>query len=77
MFCTSTLTWRESSGITGTMENFISSTLSWIPVQVLPLYDSRIMMIPSVSTIKASDYTPFIKDPLNNYLNIDPYTNFI
>ena len=34
-------------------------------------------MIPSVSTIKASDYMPFIKDPLNNYLNIDPYTNFI
>ena len=34
-------------------------------------------MILSVSTIKASDNIPFVKDPLNNYLNIDPNTNFI
>jgi hypothetical protein len=77
MFCTSMLTLRASAGITGTMETSISSTSSWIPLQVLPLYDSRIMMIPSVSTIKASDHTPFVTDPLNNYLNIDPNSNFI
>jgi len=35
------------------------------------------MTIPSVSTIKASDNIPFVKDPLNNYLNIDPNTGFI
>ena len=34
-------------------------------------------MIPSVSTTKASDNIPFIKDPLDNYLKIDPNTNFI
>jgi len=34
-------------------------------------------MIPSVSTIKASDNVPFVKDPLDNYLNIDPNTDFI
>jgi len=77
MFCTSMLTRRASPGITGTMENSISSRLSWIPLQALPLYDLRMMMIPSVSTIKASDHIPWVKDPLNNYLNIDPNTNFI
>jgi len=34
-------------------------------------------MIPPVSTIKASDNIAFVKDPLNNYLNTDPNTNFI
>ena len=34
-------------------------------------------MIPPVSTIKASDNIAFVKDPLNNCLNIDPNTNFI
>jgi len=33
--------------------------------------------MPSVSTIKASYSSPFVKDPLNNYINIDPNTNFI
>jgi hypothetical protein len=35
------------------------------------------LMILSVSTIKASDNIAFVKDPLNNDLNIDPNTNFI
>jgi len=34
-------------------------------------------MIPPVYTIKASDNITFVKDPLNNYLNTDPNTNFI
>jgi hypothetical protein len=34
-------------------------------------------MIPSVSTIKAGDNIPFIKYPLNNYINTDPNTHFI
>jgi hypothetical protein len=34
-------------------------------------------MIPSVSTIKAGDNIPFVQDPLNNYVNIDPNTDFI
>jgi hypothetical protein len=61
----------------GTMETSIRSRLSWIPLQVLPLYDSRTMIISSVSTIKASDNIPFVKDTLNNYLNIDQNTDFI
>ena len=77
MFCTSMPTRRARAGITGTMETSISSTSSWIPLRVLPLYDSRIMIIPSVSTIKARNHIPFVKDPLNNYLKIDLNTNFI
>ena len=77
MFCASMPTRRARVGITGIMETSISSRLSWIPLQVLLLYDSRTVMIPSVSTIKASDNIPFIKDRLNNYLNIDPNTDFI
>ena len=78
MFCTSMPTRQARVGITGIMETSISSSrLSWIPLQVLLLYDWRTMMIPSASTIKASDNIPFIKGPLNNYLNIDPNTDFI
>ena len=62
--------------IDGTMESSTCSRSSWIPLQVLLLYNSRIMMIPSVSTIKASDNIP-VKGPLNNYYNIDPDTDFI
>jgi hypothetical protein len=35
------------------------------------------MMIPFAYIIKASDNIPFIKDPLNKYLNTDRNTNFI
>ena len=35
------------------------------------------MMILSVYTIKVGDNIPFIKDPLNKYLNVDLNTDFI
>jgi hypothetical protein len=75
MFCTSMPTRRERTRIAGTMGISIHSRSSWIPLQALPLCDSR--TIPSISTIKASDNLPFIEDSLNNYFNIDPSTNFI
>ena len=57
IFCTRMPTWRVRAVITGTMEAFIRSTSSWIPLQALLLYDT---MIPPVSTIKASDNITFV-----------------
>ena len=74
-FCMSMPTRRARAGITGTMETFIHSTSSWILLQPLLLYVT--MMISSVSTIKASDDITFIMHPQNNYLKIDPNTNYI
>ena len=34
-------------------------------------------MAPYAFIIKVNDSIPFVKDPLNNCLNIDPNTNFI
>ena len=75
IFYKSMLTRRARVGIAGTTETSMRSRSSWIPLQALLLYDS--MMIPSVSTIKASDNIPFVKGPLNNSLKIDPNTDFI
>jgi len=77
IFCTSVPTRRAGTKIAGTMETSIHSRSSWIQLQALPLYDSRVMMTPSVSTIKASDNIPFTKNPLDNYFNTDPNTNII
>ena len=75
MFYTSMPTRRASSGITGTMEIYMRSTSSCMLLQALLLYDT--MMIPPVSTIKASDNITLIKHPQNNYLKIDPDTDYI
>ena len=77
MFYTSMHTRRARARIAGTTETSIYLRSSWIPLQVFPRYDSRMMMTPYVSTIKVSDNIHFGKDPLNNYLNIDPNTDFI
>jgi len=74
MFCTSMPTQLERARTAGTMESSIPSRSYWIPLQLLPLYD---LMMPSVSAIKAADNIPFIKGPINSYLNIDRNTNFI
>jgi hypothetical protein len=68
------LTQRARVGIVGTVETSIRSRSSWIPLQALLLYDSRLS---SVSTIKVSDSIPFSKDLLNHYLNVDPDTSLI
>ena len=75
MFCTSLPTRRARAGIAGTTETFICSTLSCMLLQALLLYDT--MMVPPVSTIKASDNITFTKHPQNNYLKIDPNNNYI
>ena len=77
MFCTSMPTRRVRTKIAGTMETSIHSRSFWTPLQASPLYDSKTVKIRSVSTIKAGGTISFIKDPLNNHLNIDPNTNFI
>jgi hypothetical protein len=75
IFYKSMLTRRVRVGIAGIMEISICSRSSWIPLQIFLLYAT--MMIPSVSTTKASDNIPFGKHPQHNSLKIDPNTNYI
>ena len=75
MFCTSLPTRQARARITGTMETFVRSTSPCMLLQALLLYDT--MMMPSMSTTKASDNILFRKHPQHNSLKIDLNTDFI
>ena len=60
IFYKSMLTRRARVGIAGTAETSIRTISSWIPLQALLPYDSKLL---SVSTIKVSDNIPFLKGP--------------
>jgi hypothetical protein len=74
MFCRSTPIRQIGRGKAGTTDLFIISISSSIQVPLLPPLEPTVT---SLSTIKAGDNIPFVKERLNKFLKIDWKTDFI